>query len=114
MENKAKLVNVLKHLSPSVGQLRVPPEASLLVVMALSMATEVDGVGVHMDVHEVIHDFTLDVILHPIDQEATAHIDDLDEGQAPVGQGETRSQSCKHSRLRYLVLLVLSIVAYIL
>lgn len=61
--------------------------------MGLSVPTKVDGVGVDVDVHEVVHDFTLDVVLHPIDQEATAHIDDLDEGQVPVGQGENRSQS---------------------
>lgn len=54
------------------------------------MPTEVDGVGMYVDVHEVVHDFTLDVILHRIDQEATADIDDLDEGQVPVGQGENR------------------------
>lgn len=58
--------------------------------MGLSVPTDVDGVGVYVDIHEVVHDFTLDVILHPINQETTAHIDDLDEGQVPVGQGEKR------------------------
>lgn len=53
--------------------------------MALAVPAEVDGVGVHVDVHEVVDDFTLDVILHPVDQEAAADVDDLDEGQAPVG-----------------------------
>lgn len=52
------------------------------------MPTEVDGVGVHMDVHEVVHDFTLDVVLHPVDQETTSNVDDLDEGQIPEGRGE--------------------------
>lgn len=59
--------------------------------MALSVPTEVDGVGVYVDVHEVVHDFTLDVVLHPVDQETTADVDDLDEGQVPVGQGEWRT-----------------------
>lgn len=56
--------------------------------MALSVPTEVDGVGVYVDVHEVVHYFTLDVVLHPVDQETTADIDDLDEGKVPVGQSE--------------------------
>lgn len=58
--------------------------------MALSVPTEVDGVGVYVDVHEVVHYFALDVILHPVDQETPADINDLDEGQVPVGQGEKR------------------------
>lgn len=70
--------------------------------MALSVPTEVDGVGVYVDVHEVVHYFTLDVVLHPVDQETTADIDDLDEGKVPVGQSEKRkhkrvSQSYKHN-----------------
>lgn len=78
----------LEHLSPSLRQLRVPPDASLHVVLALSVATQVDGVGVHVDVHEVVHDFTLDVVLHLVDQETTADVDDLDEGAAPARQRE--------------------------
>lgn len=58
--------------------------------MALSVPTEVDGMGVYVDVHEVVDYFTLDVVLHPIDQETTANIDDLDEGQVPAGQSEKR------------------------
>lgn len=58
--------------------------------MGLSVPTEVDGVGVDVDVHEVVHDFTLDVILYFVHQETAADIDDLDEGQVPVGQGEKR------------------------
>lgn len=81
---------MLKHLFPSIRQFRVSPDASLLVVMALSVPTEVDGMGVYVDVHEVVDYFTLDVVLHPIDQETTADIDDLDEGQVPAGQSEKR------------------------
>ncbi len=39
---------------------------------------------VYVDVHEVVHNLTLDVVLHPVDQETTADIDDLDEGKAPA------------------------------
>lgn len=56
--------------------------------MALSMPTEVDGMRVHVDVHEVVDDFALDVVLHAVDQETTADIDDLDEGQAPGSQSK--------------------------
>lgn len=70
--------------------------------MALSVPAEVDGVGVYVDVHEVVHYFTLDVVLHPVDQETAADVDDLDEGKVPVGQREKRknkraSQSYKHN-----------------
>lgn len=80
-----------KHLFPSIWQFRVSPDASFLVVMALSVSAEVDGVGVYVDVHEVVHDFTLDVVLHPVYQETAADVDDLDEWQAPVGQGKKRN-----------------------
>lgn len=48
------------------------------------MPTKVDGVGVHMDVHQVVHYLTLDGILHLVHQEATANVNDLNEGQVPV------------------------------
>lgn len=57
------------------------------------MPAEVDRVGVHMDVHEVVDNFALDVILHPVDQETAADVDDLDEGQAPVGRRIRQSES---------------------
>lgn len=84
---------MLGHLLPSARQFRVSPDAALLVVMALAVPAKVDGVGVHVDVHEVVDNFTLDVILHPVDQETAADVDDLDEGQAPVGRRIRRSES---------------------
>ena len=50
---------------------------------ALAVATQVDGVGVDVDVHEVVHDLALDVVLHPVHQEAAAHVDHLDERAVP-------------------------------
>lgn len=79
----------VEHLSPSARQFRVPPDAPLLVVMGLSVSAEVDGVGVNMDVHEVVDDLTLDVILHPVHQETPADVDDLDERQVP-GRGSQK------------------------
>lgn len=60
-------------------------------MLALPVATEVDGVRVHVDVHEVVDDFTLDVVLHPVDQETATNIYDLNEGQIPVGQSGERT-----------------------
>lgn len=51
--------------------------------MGLSVPADVDGVGVHVDVHQVVDNFTLDVILHPVHQETTADVDNLDERQVP-------------------------------
>lgn len=85
----------MRHLLPSARQLRVAANAALLVVLALAVPAEVDGVGVHVDVHEVVDDFTLDVILHPVDEETAADVDDLDEGQAPAGRRIKRSASLR-------------------
>lgn len=62
-----RLVTRKKHLFPFVGELRVAPYASFHIVMALSVSTQVDGVGVDVDVHEVVDYLALDVILHPVD-----------------------------------------------
>lgn len=64
--------------------------------MALSVPTEVDGMGVYVDVHEVVDNFTLDVVLNSVDQETSADIYDLDKGQVPVdhrGTSTTESES---------------------
>lgn len=82
--------------------------------MALSVPAEVDGVGVYVDVHEVVDYFTLDVVLHPVDQKPTANVDDLNERQVPAGleqkktKKKTRWQKISSSRPKkgYLVLLV--------
>lgn len=63
--------------------------------MGLSVAADVDGVGVHVDVHQVVDDFTLDVILHPVHQETTANVDNLDERQVP-GRGY---QKMRHANI---------------
>lgn len=79
------------HLFAVVCQFWVSSNASLHIVMALSMATEIDRVGVYVDVHEVVDNLALDVVLHLVDQESTTNIDDLDEWQVPVGQREMRA-----------------------
>lgn len=82
-------------------------------MLALAVPTEVDGMGVYVDVHEVVDNFTLDVVLHPVDQETLADIYDLDKGQVPAEHMETsttKSESTTRDldkiRKGYLVLLV--------
>ena len=49
------------------------------------MPAQVDGAGLHVDVHQIVHDAALDVVLHPVHQEAPAHIDHLNQRQVPAG-----------------------------
>lgn len=58
-------------------------------MVALSVPAQVDGVRVHVDVHEVVDDLTLDVVLHPVHQETPAHIHHLDERKVPACAGES-------------------------
>lgn len=58
-------------------------------MVALSVPTQVDGVRVHMDVHEVVDNLTLDVVLHPVHQETSAHVHHLDERQVPADDSES-------------------------
>lgn len=45
----------------------------------------------HVDVHEVVDDLALDVVLHPVDKEAASHIHHLDEGQFPGRDNKERA-----------------------
>lgn len=54
--------------------------------MALAMATEVDGAGLHVDVHQVVNNLALDVVLDAVGKETTTNINHLDEGQVPGGR----------------------------
>lgn len=73
------------YLFTSGRQLRVSSDAALDVVVALSVSTQVDGVRVHVNVHEVVDNFALDVVLYPVDQKTSAHVHHLDERQVPAG-----------------------------
>lgn len=66
------------HLFPLGRKFRVSSNAALHVVVALSVPAQVDGVRVHMDVHKVVDNLTLDVVLHSVDQETAAHVHHLD------------------------------------
>lgn len=85
------------HLLAPVGEARVPSNPALEVELALPMSTEVNGAGLDVDVHQVINNPALDVILNPVDQEPPANIDDFDERKFP-GDRQTDSHSQKQPR----------------
>lgn len=80
---------VCLYLSAPWREARVTAEPSLQVVSALSMPTQVDGSGLDMDVHQVVDDLTLDVILDPIDKEPPTYVNNLDKGEIPEGKRKT-------------------------
>ena len=63
---------------------RVPPNAPQQVELTLSVATQIDGPRRDVDVHEVVDDPALDVVLDPVHQVSAAHVEDLDVGELPV------------------------------
>lgn len=67
------------HLSPSRGEFRVPPNTALDIVLTFSVSAQVDGVWVYMDVHEVVDNLTLNVVLNTVYQVPAAHIHHLNE-----------------------------------
>lgn len=50
------------------------------------MAAQIDGSWSDVDVHEVIHNTTLHVILDPVYEVSGSHIKDLNEGEVPMKQ----------------------------
>ncbi len=68
-------------LFPSWGEFRISSDAALDVVFALSVPAQVDGVRMHEDVHEVVDDLALDVVLNTVHQKTTTHVHHLNEGQ---------------------------------
>lgn len=62
-------------------ELCIAPDATLCVVVALAVAAQIDTVGVHTDVHEVVDNLALDVVLYAVHQETTAYVHHFNEGQ---------------------------------
>lgn len=69
------------HLLSPGRETRVASDSSFNVEVALSVPAQVDGAGRDMDVHEVIHDSALDVVLDSVHQVPPTHINDLYKGQ---------------------------------
>lgn len=81
------------YLPASAGQAGVTPDLALEIVLAFAVPAQIDSAGLHMDVHQVVHDAALNVVLNSVHQEPTADINHLDEGQLPAGQEPTRLPS---------------------
>lgn len=80
------------YLPAPAGQARVPSDPAAEVVLALAVPAQVDGAGLHVDVHQVVHDAALHVVLHSVHQEAPAHVDHLDQGQVSAREDSCRSE----------------------
>lgn len=68
------------------------------------MATQIDGSRSDVDVHEVIHDTTLNVILDPVYEVPGSHVKDLNEGEVPTKEkgGRQEVSQQKRPRKKYL------------
>lgn len=53
------------------------------------MPTQVDGSGLDVDVHQVVDNLTLDVILDPVDEVTPTHVYHFDEGKIPGGREQS-------------------------
>lgn len=81
-----RATNRTPNLSPTCRQPRVSSYAAHQVELALSVATQVDGARCDVNVHEVVDYPALDVVLDPVHQIPTAHVEDLDIGQVPANR----------------------------
>lgn len=66
------------------------------------MSAQVDGARLHMDVHQVVDDLALDVVLDAVDKEATPDINYLDEREVPVGQRGSSGEQLPVGQVQYL------------
>lgn len=71
----------------------VTPHPSLQIVRALPVPTQVDGSGLDVDVHQVVNDLALNVILDAVDEKTATHIDYLDEGEIPGRRQDANDSS---------------------
>lgn len=74
------------YLSAARREAGVAAQPALQVVGALAVSAQVDGARLDVDVHQVVDDLALDVVLDAVDQVAAAHVDHLDEGEVPEGR----------------------------
>lgn len=74
------------YLFASGREARVPPDPTPDVELALPVAAQVDGARRDMNVHEVVHDPTLDVVQHPVDHVSLTNIHNFNVGKIPEEQ----------------------------
>lgn len=58
------------------------------------MPTQVDGSWLDVNIHQVVDNLTLDVILDPVDEKPATNIDDFDEGQISEKRQQTGNNEC--------------------
>lgn len=91
---------LLPHLLAPVGEARVASNPPLEVELALPVPTEVNGAWLDVDVHQVINNPALDVILNSVHQEPPANVDDFDERKFPgdrQGKSLLKGSPCEFS-----------------
>lgn len=74
---------VPSHLSAPRRQAGIASQAPLQVVGALPVPTQVDGSGLDVNVHQVVDNLALDVVLDAVDEVTASHVNHLDERQLP-------------------------------
>lgn len=79
----------LLHLFAPSCESWVSSDATLDIKLTLAVAAQVDGARRDVDVHEVVDDPALDVVQHPVDQEALTHIHDFNVGEIPKKETKT-------------------------
>lgn len=67
-------------------------------MVALAMPAQVDTVGVHTDVLEVIDDLALDVVLYAVHQETTAYVHHFNERQVSERENGESTYTCHHQK----------------
>lgn len=81
------------NLCPARGKPRVASDATHEVQLALTVATQVDGPRGDVDVHEVVDDPALNVVLDPVHQVSAAHVEDFNVRQVPAQRRGKRPKS---------------------
>lgn len=88
-----KLLCSLLYLFAMRREASVTPHPSLQIVRALPVPTQVDGSGLDVDVHQVVNDLALNVILDAVDEKTATHIDYLDEWEIPGRRQDANDSS---------------------
>lgn len=78
-----------RYLSAVRREARVTAQPPLQVVGTLAVSAQVDGAWLDVDVHQVVDDLALDVILDAVDEVAAPHVYHLDEREVPGGRGKS-------------------------
>lgn len=78
------------YLLASGGEPRVAPDLPFEVEFALAVPAQVDGPGLDVDVHQVVDNPTLDVVLDSVHQVSSTNVNHFDERQLSRDNNSTR------------------------